>query len=68
MNQLAYFSMQTAKEIEAFLARSPERIFEISDVVLCLLAASVVHSAIREKANCPDLSILRETRGNHDGR
>jgi hypothetical protein len=63
---IASVSMPTVKKIRA-LARSPEHLLEISDVVLRLLAASVVHSILLSKfsdedtlINAPTLAYLME--------
>jgi hypothetical protein len=45
------------KQIYA-LARSPEHLLEISDVVLRLLAASAVHSVILDKWNSPNGALI----------
>jgi hypothetical protein len=43
------------------LARSPEHLSEICDVVLRLLAASAVHSVILTEWKCPDVQISAPT-------
>jgi hypothetical protein len=56
-----YFSFSADGTDMYALARSPERLLEICDVVLRLLAASVVHSLVLRSCSCNDAVINAPT-------